>query len=108
MAVKILTSDTELTVGDTIKIQVEENQTEAEENKSLPIRIPLTAILFDGSGSNVLTVSKDNILQAIPVTLGETRGSTIEIIDGIDLDTKIVTDVRGKKAGEKVTVTNTQ
>ena len=47
---------------------------------------------------------EDNTLVAIPVEVGQTQGSSVEIVQGLSSDRQIVVDVRGLVEGEKVEV----
>jgi RND family efflux transporter MFP subunit len=65
------------------------------------LSVPITAIAFSIEGGALLTVT-DGLVSAIPVTLGETRGSRIEITGDIGPDTVIITDARGLIVGQQV------
>jgi multidrug efflux pump subunit AcrA (membrane-fusion protein) len=67
------------------------------------LSIPLSAIKLSGTEPRVFSVSSENTLVAHTVELGDVRGSAVEI-HGIDPSLFIVTDARGLKAGERVTV----
>jgi multidrug efflux system membrane fusion protein len=66
--------------------------------------VPLSALKITSSGSFVFTVSEEKKLVAIAVTQGQLYGENIEILSGLDKDTRIVTDARGLKEGQLVTV----
>ncbi len=74
------------------------------ETTNSEIAIPLSAIKMTGSGPVVFSVDKDSKLVASSVTLGPVSGETVLITEGVTLDSKIVVDARGLKAGEEVTV----
>jgi RND family efflux transporter MFP subunit len=68
------------------------------------ITIPLTALKIGASDMSVFTVSASSTLEAHPVTIGELLGGRVVITDGVTPDMIIVTDARGLRAGETVTV----
>ena len=68
------------------------------------ITVPLSAIKMTGSGPVVFTVSGEQTLSPIPVVLGAISGENVVITEGVTLDSLIVVDARGLKAGEKVTM----
>ena len=68
------------------------------------ISLPLSAIKMTGRGPVMFTVdgtSKE--LTAIPVVLGAVSGSNVLVTEGVTLDSMIVVDARGLKAGQVVT-----
>lgn len=68
------------------------------------ISLPLSAIKMTGSGPVVFSVDGEpSQLTSIPVTLGPVSGSNVLVTEGITLDSKIVVDARGLKAGQEVT-----
>ena len=68
------------------------------------ITLPLSAIKMTGSGPVVFSVDAESFeLTSIPVVLGPVSGSNVAVTEGISLDSKIVVDARGLKAGQVVT-----
>jgi hypothetical protein len=53
----------------------------------------------------VFGVSDTNTLVAYPITLGVIMGDSVEVTNGITNDSRIITDARGLKAGDTVSVT---
>ncbi len=94
-------SDTNLTIGDTVRVSFTDEATYTDDTT---LRVPLTAVVFRGNDGFVMMVDEEKKLKTVPVTLGATRGQFIEIIDGIDNNTKIVIDVRGLRVGQMVTI----
>jgi RND family efflux transporter MFP subunit len=69
------------------------------------LTIPLAAIKMTGSGPVVFTVdSSASTLTAKPVVLGAISGNNVVITSGLTPDMVIVTDGRGLKEGQKVSV----
>jgi len=68
------------------------------------IKIPLAAVKLLASGPVVFSVGTDLKLIALPVELGPVTVDSIAVISGITADQQIISDARGRKAGEVVTV----
>ena len=101
--VKISTGNiSSFTNGSTVSVEFTQQITTTEESST--IVIPLKALKMLASGSFVFEVSETNTLNALPVTLGAIRGDSVEVTEGLTHDTRIVTDARGLKAGDHVTV----
>ncbi len=69
------------------------------------IVVPLKALKLLASVSVAFGVSDDGTLVAYPVTLGSITGDSVLITDGLTSDSRIITDARGLKEGDKVSVT---
>jgi multidrug efflux pump subunit AcrA (membrane-fusion protein) len=52
----------------------------------------------------VFVVTEANKLQAVKVEKGQLYGDNVEILSGITKETRIVTDARGLKAEQEVTI----
>lgn len=96
--VRITTEGTEISNGDTVRIT---KNIDAEIQNNDTVKIPLTAIKFNQEDGSVFTVS-DGVLVAKPVILGNIRGSSVEILEGISSTTEFVVDARGLVAGDEV------
>lgn len=68
-----------------------------------PLTIPLSAVKLAVDGAAVFVVN-NGTLETLPVTLGPVTGDQVVVTTGLTPDTVIVLDVRGRKAGESVTV----
>ena len=93
--------DSNLTNGATVKVtftQISKTET------TIKILIPLAALKITSAGSFVFTVNEDKTLKANPVTQGQLYGENVEIVSVLTKETIIVTDARGLKEGEVVTV----
>jgi len=101
--VKIATESSELINGDTVNISVRD--TDAVVKSSGPLLIPITAIKFSDVNGTVFTVA-DNRLVSHDVVLGAIQGSSVEIIEGLTADMKIVVDARGYVEGQEVEAVN--
>lgn len=93
--------DSTLTNGATVKVTFSQLSESTETDKIL---IPLSALKILVDGSYVFTVNDENKLEAIKVTQGQLYGENIEIVEGITKETRIVTDARGLKEGQEVTI----
>lgn len=95
-----LNASDSITNGQSVRLLIQRTNKNVEVTKAI---VPLTAISFIGNDPHVLTVDQENTLIALPVTLGVILGDRVEI-EGIDLDTKILTDARGFLAGDTVQI----
>jgi multidrug efflux pump subunit AcrA (membrane-fusion protein) len=97
--VRIVTTDSNLTNGDSVYVKKEVTNTVVNTD----ISVPLTAVKFSGENASMFEV-KDNKLSIIDVNLGEVRGAFVKVLSGIDADTEFVIDARGFSAGTEVEV----
>ncbi len=91
-----------LTNGSTVSIVFSED---TQKEESTVIVVPLKAIKMLASGSVVFGVSDEMKLTAYPVTLGAILGDSVEVTEGITKESRIITDARGRKEGDTVSVT---
>lgn len=98
--VRIGVADTTLRSGDTVTIALRGNNASTDAR----ILIPLTAVKLSTDAAAVFIVNADNVLEAKTVTLGPVIQDSILITAGLNADTEIVLDVRGRSVGEEVTV----
>ena len=93
--------DSKLTNGATVKLTFSQiTEREAETDRIL---IPLSALKITTDGTSVFIV-ENNTLKALPVTQGQLFGNNVEILEGITKESRIVTDARGLKDGQAVTI----
>lgn len=103
--VKIQSQSKELENGDTVRLSLLPQETNAEDVvPNGPITIPITALKVETDRTVVFTVSDNNTLIAHEITEGPLLGNSIVIEDGITADMEIVTDARGLNEGDAVTV----
>lgn len=93
--------DSKLTNGATVKLTFSQITEQAEVTDR--ILIPLSALKITADGTFVFTV-ENNTLKALPVTQGQLFGNNVEVLEGISKESLIVTDARGLKDGQTVTV----
>lgn len=98
--VRIGSNAQELKTGSTVTITI----TSSDATNDQRIMVPLSAIKLSTDSASVFIVSEAGLLEAIPVKLGAVSGEQVEIISGLERDTPIVIDARGKKAGEVVAI----
>ncbi len=77
---------------------------EAKVTSSGPLVIPLSALKIGTESASVFTVETDGTLLPHAVSLGSLLGDRVVITSGLDASMRIVTDARGLKAGQTVTV----
>ena len=74
-------------------------------NKAAQIKIPLSALKITPTGSIIFTLSASSTVEAHQVKEGSLMGDQIVIEEGITPEMLIVTDARGLRDGEAVTLT---
>lgn len=94
--IRIALANTSLANGSSIRVQFAPGE-------RTTLSVPITALRISRDGA-MLFIVENEILRAIPVSTGPIQGERVELRD-IDPTTEIVTDVRGLKEGEKVSVT---
>ncbi|MEK7462091.1 MAG: biotin/lipoyl-binding protein [Patescibacteria group bacterium] len=95
--------DSELTNGATVKITFSQVTAEKTDERTI---IPLSALKITADGAFVFIVNDEMKLVAVPVTQGQLLGEAIEITSGVTKSTRIVTDARGLKDGQLITIKN--
>lgn len=99
--VRITSSDSGILSGSTARVNIDTASTGKDTGV---ISIPLNAIKFNGDEPVVFTVSEENTLVSNPVRIGRPHGSDIVIESGLTTDMVIITDARGRTAGEIVNI----
>lgn len=90
--------------GSTVSVTFTQHEQVVEDAEVVPV-VPLKALKMLASGPVAFGVNEEHMLVSYPVTLGAIRGDAVEIVDGLTLDSVIITDARGLKEGDVVTVT---
>lgn len=99
--VRIGTENIDIQNGDTVRIT---KQFEAEnEAANDEIIVPLSAVKFNADNGIVFLV-EDSRLVARDVELGTVRGSSVEVVAGLERTELIVEDARGLQAGAEVAI----
>ncbi len=94
-----------VTNGQSVSLAIERTLRSAGANvTSDRIVIPISALKILSSGIVVFTVEPDNTLLAHRVVLGPILGEKVVIAEGLDPALRIVTDARGLKEGDTVSV----
>ena len=93
--------DSGLTNGATVSLTFSQISAVAVTERIL---VPLSALKITSNGTFVFTVSEESKLVPVAVAQGQLFGENIEIVSGVTKDTRIVTDARGLKEGQLVTV----
>jgi RND family efflux transporter MFP subunit len=99
--VKIESASDALDNGDVVSLSM---GTTTPDHISGDIRVPLSAFKITVDGPVAFTV-ENGVLVAHPVTLGAIEGDRVIVTTGLTRDMEIVTDARGLREGEPVTVT---
>lgn len=80
-------------------------KTEAEAPAGpIQVLLPLTSVKLLPNSRAVFTVDTEGRIVAHTVTIGDVVGDRIQVISGVTADMRIVTDVRGLSAGQKVQI----
>lgn len=87
-------------VGQSTSVKIAANNNSGNETYLLPIQ----AIQFTGNENYALTANQDQIIQRIPVTVGEIVGESVYVTLGLTPDMQIIPAVRGLKEGDRVKI----
>jgi RND family efflux transporter MFP subunit len=95
-----------LTNGQSVRVEISRGtqETTATPATNEPLSVPLASIKIEATRSIVFTVDAENKLIAHEVTLGPLVGNKIQISTGLTPEMMIVTDARGLKAGQEVSI----
>jgi RND family efflux transporter MFP subunit len=91
-----------LTNGQSVNISFEHGTKPT--TTSTQMIIPLAALKISADSKSVFTVNADGTLVGHVVTIGSLLGDRVVILSGITMNDYIVTDARGLREGEKVTL----
>lgn len=91
-----------LTNGQSVRVELAQSTTEAKPIEG-PISIPITALKMEANRTIVFIV-QDGKLAASAITIGKLSGDTVQVTEGLSLDSQIVVDARGLKEGAEVHV----
>jgi biotin carboxyl carrier protein len=99
-----LTGDAPIPHGSRVSVAFRNVSVDTAPNRG-PVLVPVSALKLIGDAAFVFTVREDGTLERRGVTLGQVVQSSVEILEGVDQDTIIVLDARGRNAGDLVVVT---
>ncbi len=91
--------------GDTVTITLPSEDDAAGDRSSF--MLPLRTIKMTPEGPVVFSVSENQMLVAHPIVIGVIMGDSVRVESGIPPEMNLVTDARGLKEGDTVTVSNT-
>ncbi len=89
-----------LTAGDTVRITL---KPEADTGLEDEVYLPLNTIRFKGETAFVLVVENGKITERA-ITIGDISNGLVHVTNGLDNDTRIISDARGKQVGQTVTI----
>jgi RND family efflux transporter MFP subunit len=98
--IAITTEKSSLVIGDSIEAKIMAKKDLTESDKFL---LPLKSVKFNSEQSMVY-VLEENIVQEKKVKLGNVVNESVEVLEGLSMDDKIISSTRGLKAGDKVKV----
>lgn len=90
--------------GQAVSISLTNNTKPTANGPAARLTIPLAALKIGADDMSVFTVGTSSMLEAHPVKIGELLGDKVVVTEGITPDMRIVTDVRGLRAGQTVVV----
>jgi HlyD family secretion protein len=96
-----LPSDAPLVSGQSASIEI--SRAKKLEQNVTAFTIPIAAVKITPDGAVVFTV-ENGALQEHALSLGALQGSTVEVSSGLTPDMEIVSDARGLKTGQTVTL----
>lgn len=97
--VTLLEAAPSLTLGETVRVSL----TKIAPEESV-LRVPLSAVKFSSSGTEMYRVNEQSQLEAVEVVTGPVSANTVEISTAMQAEWRFAKDVRGLKAGQQVTV----
>lgn len=100
--VRIATENIDIQNGDTVRVQKE-----IEAAATTEVIVPIAAVKFQVEDGLVFLV-EDGALVARSVTIGDIRGDSVEILEGLEMTDEFVLDVRGLQAGTAVEVSRVE
>lgn len=68
------------------------------------LSIPISAVKVGSDSMTVFTLSSSSALVARPITIGQLQGDRVVVASGLTFDMQIVTDARGLREGQVVTI----
>ncbi len=96
--------DNSLINGQSVLASIPREHTMTTTASSTPLTIPISAIKVGTDNSVVFTVNDAHLLVAHTVTLGALLGDRVTVTDGLTSDMQIVTDARGLRDGQEVSL----
>lgn len=102
--VAVRDNNASLTHGNSVRLSLERNGLESTNDSIERIIIPIAALKVETSRVIVFTVSDKNTLVAHVVVPGLVLGDSVVITEGLTVDMDIVSDARGLREGEIVSL----
>lgn len=93
--------------GSTVRFSVDQMASSTYTGTQDGISVPLASVKLTPNGALVFVVKEIDgsaTIEGVEVKLGKVRGQRIEIVEGVEPSTMIITDARGLKSGDLVTV----
>lgn len=96
--------DAKLVNGQSVRVAIARSGDVEDVNVREGVRIPISALNIGTKETAVFGVDENNMVVSYPVEIGPVFGETVLITGDLDPLLRIVTDARGLKVGEEVTV----
>lgn len=101
--VQISPETDELEAGDVVRVLLSEETEAGASVSDTPLFIPLSAIKLTADSAVVFSVENGTLTEH-EVTLGDVRGTSVHVTEGLARELVIVTDARGLAAGDPIRV----
>lgn len=88
--------------GSSVRVDISRVARKIEQGE--PVSIPISAIKITALGAVVFSIDENNTLVSHTVTLGNLEGGKVEILSGVSPELRIVSDARGLRAGDSVSI----
>ena len=94
-----------MTNGQSVRVELANESGEAAKPVTGPIAIPITALRMESTRTIVFVVENGKLV-AKEIKIGRLSGDSVQVSEGLTMDSEIVVDARGRQEGETVNITN--
>lgn len=99
VTVTVTSEETNLTLGETVRLQIEKVSPEQS-----VIKVPLSTVKLQAEGASVFLVNQDGVLELYSVEIGDVTANKIEITSSLPEGARLAKDARGLKDGQEVLI----
>lgn len=99
-----ITGDQTLANNQSVTLTIERTSSSLPTAVSTTVTIPITALKIGAQTTVVFGVNEENRLVAKSVVVGTLLGDRVQIREGLTFEDRIITDARGLREGDEVTV----
>ena len=101
LRISVLDNTNRLIVGEYVSVSIGTTPLATTDTTFL---IPLPAIRLSSTGAYVLMVNEEQVIEQRAVETGEVFGERVEVTSGLGVNDRILSNVRGLRAGDEVDV----